>query len=349
MPSSGKVVPIGSLKISIPECAVCKRTIMKGFAKCNICNKVYHPSCSNRVKKCCDEEIMLSSDCTPGSVSPITEAVNKKITNESTQLELLLKIIHELEEKNTLLIENNRLLKFKISTLEVEITNKNAEIDTIKKKNNNKTNTKSTKTVEFIPPVQSNTAERETATGSATVALTVPDIVAYATTSGAPEGIVCGRNDPSDNNTTRLKEDNTAVNSYKSSIDNNTTKNPSNSQSEEWSTVSHKRSIRKRSRALVVGSCSGNSSVEGNEKFSIFHVTNLKPETTAENLQDFLKSNFSSVRCEKLTSRYPENYSSFKVTIPSSDYEKALDGSNWPIRASIHRFFRPRKINRPTD
>lgn len=116
----------------------------------------------------------------------------------------------------------------------------------------------------------------------------------------------------------------------------------------EWKVVSRKRSTHVRNRPLVVGSFSGSTSVEGVEKFKAFHVSNLKPSTTVEDLQSFLNKNFAIAKCEKLSSKYPDSYSSFKVLIPDSDYEKALDGSNWPNKANVHRFFRPRVVNNQT-
>lgn len=119
MSSSRKVGSSESLQISIPECGICKRTIIKNVVKCKICNKVYHPGCANRIKKCCDE-VIASGQSEPNTceVSPISDTVGRSITNESSHQELLLKIIMELEAKNSLLIENNSLLKYKISSLE---------------------------------------------------------------------------------------------------------------------------------------------------------------------------------------------------------------------------------------
>lgn len=105
--------------------------------------------------------------------------------------------------------------------------------------------------------------------------------------------------------------------------------------------------IRKRKGALVVGSSTGSTSVEGLDRFKAFHVSNLRPDTTEDNLKNFLKKNFSNVICEKLVSRYPEEYASFKVLIPRSEYEKALDSENWPNKVNVHHFFHRRKIHRP--
>lgn len=81
--SSKKVVPSGPLQISIPEWACCKRTIMKNCTKCQICNKVYHPS--------------------RASVCPMSENINENISNESSQQELLLKIIYELVKRQKMI------------------------------------------------------------------------------------------------------------------------------------------------------------------------------------------------------------------------------------------------------
>ncbi|KAK9882620.1 hypothetical protein WA026_016683 [Henosepilachna vigintioctopunctata] len=92
-------------------------------------------------------------------------------------------------------------------------------------------------------------------------------------------------------------------------------------------------------KTLVVGTDSGAADVEGLDKFKAFHVSNLKPETNVESLQNFLKNKFSKVKCEKLTSRYPDSYASYKVLIPSSEYSKALDTSSWPNKVTVNHFF----------
>ncbi|XP_044759583.1 uncharacterized protein LOC123317229 [Coccinella septempunctata] len=113
----------------------------------------------------------------------------------------------------------------------------------------------------------------------------------------------------------------------------------------EWTDVNYKKPKRKSKSTLVVGSCSGDSTVEGIEKMKFLHVSNLKPDTTADNLLKFLNRNFSNqVKCEPLKSRFPESYSSFKVTILDSEYDKALVPTNWPNRANVRVFFHRRPM-----
>lgn len=106
--------------------------------------------------------------------------------------------------------------------------------------------------------------------------------------------------------------------------------------------VNNKGFRRRPQPTLVVGNFQGQTSVEGVEKKIALHVNNLKPGTTAEELQDFLSKSFPEVLCESLRSRYPESYSSFKVTLSKANYEKALLSNNWPNRACV-RYFLQRK------
>lgn len=57
----------------------------------------------------------------------------KNLSNIPTHQELILKVIPEFEAKNSILIENNSLLKFKVTTLEAEIVVKNNIIDNLSK------------------------------------------------------------------------------------------------------------------------------------------------------------------------------------------------------------------------
>lgn len=105
----------------------------------------------------------------------------------------------------------------------------------------------------------------------------------------------------------------------------------------------------KPNRTLVIGENTLSTSVQGIERLRPLHVTNLRPNTTAEDLMSFLRQNFSdNVRCETLKSRFPDNYSSFKVMIPASEYDKALIPSSWPHHANVRQFFRPRVSNLKT-
>lgn len=346
--SSSKIVGASMpLQIVIPECSYCKRSIMKNLVKCNSCTKVYHPSCANRTKKCCGEDFQNSGDLDTGDISPTIS--EKNITKDSTHQDLLLKIIFELESKNMILLENNSLLKYKISTLETEINNKNMEIVNLNKRKN--VNIELVKKFDDIPVHNYALAVKgKPVTGAVTDdpphSTGVPNIIVTAGTSTAPAHMTAINKRNKQNNHNRIKTKNVLS---KSAVNIEKIAQTEDNNKAEWNVVSHKRSTRKRSKTLVVGTNSSSSNVEGVEKFKAFHLSNLKPGTTVENLELFLKKNFSIVKCEELKSRYPESYSSFKVLVPSSEYDKALVGSNWPNNANVHRFFQQKKVNRPAD
>lgn len=70
-------------------------------------------------------------------------------------------------------------------------------------------------------------------------------------------------------------------------------------------------------------------------------------KTAEKDLQEFLAKKFTSVQCEKLISTYSISYSSFKMIIPRSEYDKVLNETNWS--KNIHRFFHPKRVKRPTE
>ncbi|KAL3274907.1 hypothetical protein HHI36_019688 [Cryptolaemus montrouzieri] len=120
MASSGKVGTSDALFTEPNKCDFCGNSVVKSGVKCNVCPKVFHRSCSGKIKKCCDEEIKLSSETTSLRTPEVEDSGVKlrEINKESTYVDLLLKIIFELESKNAILEKNNNLLEFKIATLE---------------------------------------------------------------------------------------------------------------------------------------------------------------------------------------------------------------------------------------
>ncbi|KAK9892834.1 hypothetical protein WA026_022296 [Henosepilachna vigintioctopunctata] len=107
------------------KCGYCRNSNVKNGLKCSVCPKVFHPSCTMKLKKCCDVEIteILITD----KVSEETTIMEPKIidiTSESPRYDLLMKIIAELQDKNAVLVENASLLKYKISILDTEMKSK---------------------------------------------------------------------------------------------------------------------------------------------------------------------------------------------------------------------------------
>lgn len=97
---------------------------------------------------------------------------------------------------------------------------------------------------------------------------------------------------------------------------------------------------------MVIGESSEISTVEGIEKLKAFHVSRLRPDTSAADLQTFSNKNFTNVKCEPLTSKYPESYASFQVLIRKSELDKVQDATNWPKNSSVNYFFRNPRVKK---
>lgn len=106
------------------------------------------------------------------------------------------------------------------------------------------------------------------------------------------------------------------------------------SQRDEWKVVTKTR----RKRQVIVGNNKESISVKGVPKLATLHVYRVDKSTTSDELTVLLKNNFQEVTCEKIISKHPEFYSSFKVTILEADFKNAMDPKVWPYGACISRF-----------
>lgn len=109
-------------------------------------------------------------------------------------------------------------------------------------------------------------------------------------------------------------------------------------QENEWVQVTGNKKKNRRQRTVVVGNNSS-MDVKGVPKHVTLHVYRLQKDTTSDSLSTLLKQHFPEVVCEGLTSRYPELYASFKVSIFASNFRTAMDPEVWPEGACVSRFF----------
>lgn len=99
---------------------------------------------------------------------------------------------------------------------------------------------------------------------------------------------------------------------------------------------------RKETGIFGTGTITGASAISVVEKKSILFVSRLKANTPANLLENYLKSDFPEVQCSALESKYPNDYSSFKVCINSSNIERAMKPEMWPAGAYVAKFFQKR-------
>ncbi|KAK9878160.1 hypothetical protein WA026_021176 [Henosepilachna vigintioctopunctata] len=116
-------------------------------------------------------------------------------------------------------------------------------------------------------------------------------------------------------------------------------------QTDQWNTVSRKK---QKSKSLVGTGGGCNILIKGVKQLCHTHVCKLSPDLTAENIIHHLnKNNLDDVRCVKLSSKRPEEYSSFRVSVPVDDKNKIRNPDIWPLGVRISPFlFRLQQVQR---
>lgn len=106
-----------------------------------------------------------------------------------------------------------------------------------------------------------------------------------------------------------------------------------------------------KSRSLLVGTqqsqnCHGliAASFDRNEYLYHYHATNFGVDATQDGLEDYLKTYAPNVKVLKLNARYPKRYSSFKISLPSSESSTLLDPNIWPSHVILNRFFPSKRL-----
>ena len=103
-----------------------------------------------------------------------------------------------------------------------------------------------------------------------------------------------------------------------------------------WSeVVKRKRSIKK---PTIVGTAT-DIGIKAAVQYAHLHAYKLEPNLNADQLKNYLQSvGVQDVMCEKMDSKYPAQYSSFKISVKQDQLEKVKDANIWPKNARINRF-----------
>lgn len=84
--------------------------------------------------------------------------------------------------------------------------------------------------------------------------------------------------------------------------------------------------------------------LKGVERYMHRHVCRLSPETKAEDIIKYLKPKIPNIMCDKLQSRQPSIYSSFKVSVPARCIDIIDDSNIWPEGVLVNRFFHHKEV-----
>lgn len=69
------------------------------------------------------------------------------------------------------------------------------------------------------------------------------------------------------------------------------------------------------------------------------HVTRFHPDTSSGDVKDFLSSKLLDAECESIKLKFPDYYSSFKVSVDLDEKERVADPKLWPRGIAVSRFF----------
>lgn len=106
---------------------------------------------------------------------------------------------------------------------------------------------------------------------------------------------------------------------------------------ENWQPVERK--TRKKKISNTTYGSAEDSSIKGATLFSHFHVTGLEPNITEEDVVNYLKEkSIVDVKCEKMVAKRPEEYSSFKLSVPVIYKEQITSSNTWPLYVRLNPF-----------
>ena len=313
-------------------CSGCKATAVRKVVICDNCKSTQHKSCHEKYG-CCNkkkEQIQVNE------ITFDTEVLLK----ENVELK---KIVSELEGKLEDLKESNLKLQTEKQELQQMVSNfeppkyvsydlfntkmmeLSTEMDKIKRKilTNGKVDSQMPLFSEVANKIQTHipTADKKQ-DGTNNKILTKP-----STTNKIENkqrkimDTIINLNNDKDNNVT----------------DPNKISDNSSVQYNKWQKVEHKQ---KKSRSIntIVGKSKEYSTVKTIPKFIHLHVYRLSPDTTEDNLRTLLLNKFPEVMCEKMLSKHPKVYSSFKVSVYETHHDLIMNPEVWPTGACVNRF-----------
>lgn len=96
----------------------------------------------------------------------------------------------------------------------------------------------------------------------------------------------------------------------------------------------------RRKTNVIYGTADSSCTIKAVTRYKHFHVFRLDPELSTDALADYLRGmKISGSRVEKLQSKHPDEYSSFKLSVPANHAEDVLNPNLWPKDTCINRFF----------
>lgn len=329
----------------------CKKVIVKNKVTCVGCTQDYHPGCLPREKNC----PASNQGCTTETEASVktSQSANTNLLREN---ELLRRLLDEMEDKNRILKQNVSLLMEKVGYLEVRLSGdssasgnkqdsvnmgeaggavistvpemaQRSTISTILAENEQKKKQQQSSNLNLKQTQNTNFAALINKQAEIT-----KNIINLDQKTHSLIGSTTGKEQ------SQLDSNNTNV--IQTICDKFAQANLSSCQEEdEFKVVTKKRRNNYGKQKNLVRGVAENTTVKGVKPVAHLHVCKLDPATEAEELKKYLLTrNLSDVICTKIESKWPEKYSSFKVSVPFQQLQEATNPHIWPEGTQITRF-----------
>ena len=311
---------------SISSCKRCKREVVNDVIKCINCASSFHPSCA----KLCSGVTVLADQ-----TLMCCKAIKTLDTHHTNVDEKFWDAVDEIAKNHQML--DPRILCYilkqkdqMIFELREQISSLNTQIEFLQKNFSQSQRDNSDKNAKQEISTQMEDNEGRGHSTNLTVAKTK-----FKQTKNILD---------SDKSHKKTVENETAQNQMKQQEENEDTQQTSDKKVEEVKWTEARRKHRKTSNIAVVGT--GSSNIETVPKKGHLFVSRLHPNTDRNSLEAEVKKFFHEGECEPVTSKHPNVYASFKVTINASNLESALKPEIWAPGALVTKFFhRKKKIN----
>lgn len=330
-------------------CGKCKRAVSDSVP-CVECGDVYHPSCLKyHLLSCRSQNKAKTPDPTGDLTNVFTfdqNGIDKLCTNIKIAIEnSFLSIVNNLEGEISSLKTANELLFNEVSYLRDQ--NKQI-IDMLQGKSDDKSiGNRAQKS--YLNENNNNKKEKRI-NSDADSKPANKKLQRSHNLSGSSTNVVMSSIEEVSATSTKNKNNNKSLNVNIEPVD------VSTSAAEEqgvnnFTTVSYKRSKHKRKPALIIGTAVKNSrtfiSTPTHLLMSI-HLTRVSTEARKEDIEEYIQEELKilhpesetfDIKLEKLNSRYPDKYSSFKITCPKIYYSNLIDNKFWPNGIAVKRYF----------
>lgn len=321
-PTKGRLKSSAEEKVEKTYLKCCK-TKSFACAVCIVCGEAFHKSCAVRdgpeKLKFIDETRVIC--CQDSEVSASNEL-------KDVQIQLLRRILSEMEEKNSILQENVELWKEKYNSIVSEHPNSRHSKDS-----SPRPLPASAEIHEVSDPQE---VREEPVDASVNAPIRNIQIL-------KPENNRDGQNIDITNNeesTSNLPPNGDSVITAKNNDDDAR-------EDSKWTTVVNRKNKYKsmdlpkpRRPEPLKGTNNNTTALKAAQRMSFLFLSGLSPEITSEAVVEYLKENnlHGNVTCERMKTKKERYRSSFRLVVPYSVVEKYFDADLWPTGITINHF-----------